>query len=143
MRDRRGGRPVSSGRPSRPRDNPRSRHSSRASEGQPAGFGRPARVAFPARETDTTILRVTLILVSENQNITLSVPRELLKRVKRLAADRETSVSALMMQALARLADEDRRYAAARKRALAALRSARSLGTGGRPTWTRGELHER
>lgn len=81
--------------------------------------------------------------MAKTQNITLSVPRDVLKRVKRLAADRETSVSALMTEALARLADEDRRYSAARRRALAALRSARSLGTGGRRTWTRDELHER
>ncbi len=77
------------------------------------------------------------------QNITLSLPREVLRRVKRLAADRETSVSALMTEALARLADEDRRYSAAKKRALAAMTSARSLGTRGRRTWTRHELHER
>jgi len=81
--------------------------------------------------------------VAEKQNITLSVPREVLKRVKRLAADRDTSVSALMTEALARLADENRRYAAARRRALAAMKSARSLGTRGRPAWTRDELHER
>lgn len=90
-----------------------------------------------------TSLRATLFFVAENQNVTLSVPRELLKRVKRLAADRETSVSALMTEALARLTDEDRRYSAARKRALGALKSARSLGTRGRRTWTRDELHER
>ena len=81
--------------------------------------------------------------MAESQNITLNLPRELLKRVKRLAADRDTSVSALMSEALSRLADEDRRYIAARRRALAALRSARSLGTDGRRTWTRDELHER
>jgi len=81
--------------------------------------------------------------VAETQNITLSLPRELLKRVKRLAADRDTSVSSLMTDALARLADEDRRYSAARKRALAALRNPRSLGTGGGRTWSRDELHER
>ena len=46
-------------------------------------------------------------------------------------------------EALARLADEDRRYTVARKRALAAMKSARSLGTRGRRTWTRDELHER
>ena len=79
----------------------------------------------------------------DNQNITLSLPRELLRRIKRLAADRDTSVSALMTEALARLADEDRRYSAARKRALKALRSARSLGTGGCRTWSRDDLHER
>jgi len=81
--------------------------------------------------------------VHENQNITLRLPRALLKRVKRVAADRETSVSALMAEALHRLADEDRRYSAARRRALAALRSPHSLGTAGRRTWSRDELHER
>jgi hypothetical protein len=81
--------------------------------------------------------------VGDNQNITLSVPRELLKRVKRVAADRDTSVSALMAEALGRLADEDRRYAAARKRALTALRSPWALGTGGRRIWSREDLHER
>jgi len=85
----------------------------------------------------------TLVLVADTQNVTLSVPRELLRRVKRLAADRDTSVSALMTEALSRLADEDRRYSVAQKRALAAMKSARSLGTRGRRTWTRGELHER
>jgi len=88
-------------------------------------------------------LRATLVVVAETQNITLSLPRALLKRVTRLAADRDTSVSALMTDALTRLADEDRRYSAARKRALAALRTPRSLGTGGRRTWSRDELHER
>jgi hypothetical protein len=92
---------------------------------------------------DSTSFRVTLFFVADNQNITLSVPRALLKRVKRVAADRDTSVSALMTEALDRLADEDRRYSAARKRALTALRSARSLGTQGRRTWSRDELHER
>ena len=79
----------------------------------------------------------------QHQNITLSLPRELLKRIKRLAVYRDTLVSALMTETLAGLADDDRRYSAARKRALAALRSHQSLGTGGRPTWTRDELHAR
>ncbi len=79
----------------------------------------------------------------ETQNVTLSLPRDLLKRIKRVAADRDTSISALMAEALARVADEDRRFAAARKHALAALESPRSLGTKGRRTWTRDDLHER
>ena len=49
----------------------------------------------------------------------------------------------LMTEALGRLADEDRRYSSARKRALAALRSTRSLGTQGRRSWSRDELHDR
>ena len=81
--------------------------------------------------------------MGETQNITLSLPRALLKRIKRLAADRDTSVSALMTEALSRLADEDHRYSVAQKRSLAALKSPRSLGTQGRRTWLRDELHER
>jgi hypothetical protein len=100
-------------------------------------------VAIAGSPSPSTIFRVTLVFVADNQNVTLSLPRALLKRVKRVAADRETSVSALMTAALGRLADEDRRYAAARKRALAALRSPRSLGTQGRRTWSREALHER
>lgn len=90
-----------------------------------------------------TISRATLVLVADSQNITLRLPRQLLKHIKRVAADRDTSVSALMTEALSRLADEDRRYAAARKRALAALRSPRALGTRGRRAWSRDELHAR
>jgi Arc/MetJ-type ribon-helix-helix transcriptional regulator len=90
-----------------------------------------------------TNYRATLVFVEGSQNITLRLPRELLRRIKRLAADRDTSVSALMTEALTRLADEDRRYLATRKRALAALRSAPSLGTGGHSGWSREELHER
>ena len=81
--------------------------------------------------------------MADTQNVTLSLPRQLLKRVRRLAADRETSISALLTEALADLADRDRRYAAARKQALAAMKGARSLGTGGRRSWTRDELHDR
>ena len=81
--------------------------------------------------------------MSDSQNVTLSLPRELLKRIKRLAADRDTSVSALMAETLTRLADEDRGYSAARRRGLAALRAARSLGSKGRAGWSRDELHER
>jgi hypothetical protein len=81
--------------------------------------------------------------VADAQNVTLSLPRALLKRAKRLAADEETSVSALMAQALARLVDERLRFSSARRRSLAAMKTAASLGTKGAPRWTRAELHER
>src|SRR5438045_2693359 len=83
------------------------------------------------------------VFVVDHQNITLRLPRQLLKHIKRLAADRDTSVSSLMTEALNRLADEDRRYSAARKRSFAALSAARSLGTGDQRTWSRDDLHER
>lgn len=113
----------------------------------PRIWRRRARWRLDARAGATgngfTLLRATLICVADNQNITLSLPRPLLRQIKRLAVDRETSVSALMMEALARVADEDRRYSAARRRALAAMKSAGSLGTRGRRAWTRDELHAR
>ncbi|HEY7838064.1 MAG TPA: hypothetical protein VIC54_05665 [Terriglobales bacterium] len=77
------------------------------------------------------------------QNITLRLPTELLKRVKRLAVERETSVSALLVEALANTDAGERAYEAARRRALVDLRHPRDLGTQGRITWTRDELHER
>jgi predicted transcriptional regulator len=98
---------------------------------------------YETGRVSTTSFRATLYLVDENRNITLSLPRELLRQIKRLAADRDTSVSAMMIEALTRLGEEDRRYSAARKRALAALESASSLGTGGHCTWSRDEIHER
>jgi predicted transcriptional regulator len=94
-------------------------------------------------DANDTKTRATLNFVGQTQNITLSLPRALLKRVKRLAADRDTSVSAMMTEALGKLADEDHRYTAARKRWMTAARSGRSLGTSGQRTWTRDELHER
>jgi hypothetical protein len=91
----------------------------------------------------STKTRATLIFVKDNQNVTLSIPRQLLKRIKRIAADREVSISGLLTKALAQVADEDRRYTAARRRSLAAMKAAGSLGTRGRATWSREELHER
>ena len=81
--------------------------------------------------------------MAETQNITLALPKALLREVKRLAADRDTSVSALMATALDQLTSENRRYAAARRGAIAALTNATSMGTGGRRSWTRDDLHER
>jgi hypothetical protein len=81
--------------------------------------------------------------VEDSQNVTLALPRALLKRAKRLAAERDTSVSALMADALAAAVEDLERYEAGRRRHLAALRSPKDLGTGGRLRWTRDSLHER
>ena len=81
--------------------------------------------------------------MADTQNITLALPKELLREVKRLAADRDTSVSALMATALDQLTTENRRYASARRGALAAMAGAKSMGSGGHRSWTRDDLHER
>jgi ribbon-helix-helix CopG family protein len=79
----------------------------------------------------------------DNQNITLSVPRALLRRFKRLALGMEKSVSAVMRELMENALRGSDSYERARKRALEDLKHPRNLGTYGKATWTRDELHER
>ena len=62
------------------------------------------------------------------QNITLSIEKELLKKAKLMAAKKETSVTKLLTEQLAKMASEEDQYDAARKRALAILRKGFHLG---------------
>jgi len=75
------------------------------------------------------------------KNITLSVDDDVLAAVRRHAAERNSSVNALVRECLTSIAaHEDRaRRARARLRQL----SRQSQGRLGKKTWTREELHER
>ena len=64
------------------------------------------------------------------RNITLSLPEEVLREAKVVAARRGTSVSALLAGALYELVERASGYAAARQRSLAARGRGRTLGTG-------------
>lgn len=77
------------------------------------------------------------------QNVTLSLPKRLLKRAKVIAAQRETSVSRILSRLLEEFVEREDDYEQARRRAMARMRRGWDLGTGGRATWTRDELHER
>lgn len=79
----------------------------------------------------------------DRQNVTLSLPREVVQEVKVIAAQRNTSISALMAGVLGGIIDEERGYRAARERSSRRLARGLDLGTGGERTWTRDELHER
>ena len=79
----------------------------------------------------------------EIQNITLALPKRLLRRAKHLAVERETSVSRLLAETLEELVTRGDAYEEARRQALYDLDHPRNLGTGGTITWTRGELHDR
>lgn len=79
----------------------------------------------------------------ETRNVTLSLPEEVLREAKVLAARRGTSVSALLAGALSELVERESGYASARERSLAAMEEGSSLGTGGEISWGRDELHER
>lgn len=80
---------------------------------------------------------------AEKRNVTLSLPREMIREVKVIAARRDTSMSGLMVEKLRELVEEDREYEDARERGLRRLEEGFDLGTGGAPGWSRDELHER
>jgi hypothetical protein len=80
---------------------------------------------------------------TETQNITLALPKALVKKAKVIAAERETSLSALLAGLLKELVTNDEEYDRARQEHMAILARGFSLGTGGKATWTRDELHER
>lgn len=79
----------------------------------------------------------------ERQNVTISLPRNLLKRAKIVAAKNETSLSELMRESLEEKVRESTGYAAARERQVRLLRKGFDLGTKGRITTSREDLHER
>jgi hypothetical protein len=75
------------------------------------------------------------------KNITLSVDENVLATVRRHAAERDSTVNALVRDYLTRIAAHDGR--AARARARLRRLSAQSEGRLGRKTWTREDLHDR
>jgi hypothetical protein len=74
-------------------------------------------------------------------NITLKLDAELLQRVKVLAAQRGTSISALLSDKLQEVVTEDAEYEAAKRRAKALMREGWNLGF--KKPRSRDELHER
>jgi hypothetical protein len=75
------------------------------------------------------------------KNITLSVDEDTLAAVRRHAAERNSTVNALVREYLTNLASHDNRASQARAR-LRQL-SAQSQGRLGKKTWSREELHDR
>jgi len=95
-------------------------------------------------QNQVTSLRDTLIYVRNlRQNVTLSVPVDLLKDAKVMAAQRGTSLSALMVEGLKRAVRDDERFAEAARRIKKRLQRGFDLGTNGKALPRRAELHER
>ena len=83
------------------------------------------------------------VVAVANQNITLSLPEEDLREARILAARRGISVSQLLARMLREAVERDTGYEAAREHSLVFLREGADLGTGGRVTWSRDEMHQR
>ncbi len=77
------------------------------------------------------------------QNVTLAIPKDVLRKAKILAVQKNTSLSGLLTQTLADLVAHQEAYEQARQRNLSFLKTGLDLGTRGIATWKREELHER
>ena len=79
----------------------------------------------------------------EKQNITISVPKDVLKKVKHIAVERGTSVSALITNMMRELDSKEDGYEKARRRQLKIMDKGFDLGTHGEINWDRDSLHDR
>jgi hypothetical protein len=79
----------------------------------------------------------------DKQNVTLSLPKALLKKAKVMAAQKDKSLSELFVQAIEKMARKDKRYNTARERQLCLLKTGLNLGTKGRLAASRKEIHAR
>jgi hypothetical protein len=77
------------------------------------------------------------------QNVTLSLPKVLLKKAKVMAANKNKSLSGLFIEAIEEKVREDAGFKKARERQLRLLKAGLNLGTKGHPVASREELHAR
>ena len=79
----------------------------------------------------------------ERQNITLALPKDLIKRVKSMAVSEDKSISQLLRETLEKRLKDETNFKSAKRRQLALLKQGFDLGTKGSMTATREMLHER
>ncbi|HVY91920.1 MAG TPA: ribbon-helix-helix protein, CopG family, partial [Bryobacteraceae bacterium] len=80
----------------------------------------------------------------EKQNVTLSLPKPLLRKFRVIAAKRNVSMSSLMEGAISKLVlDDDDDYEARGKRLIERLKKSPGRGFGDNFTWDRNETYER
>ena len=77
------------------------------------------------------------------QNVTLSIPKDILRKAKILAVNRNTSLSGLLTQTLTDLVAHQEAYEQARQHNLTLLKTGFNLGTKGHVNWKREEIHAR
>ncbi len=77
----------------------------------------------------------------ETQNITLSLPKNILRKVKILAVQRHSSVSRLLTEAIEKMLGEETSYEESRNRQIALMKKGVDLGF--HKAASRDELHER
>ncbi|MBA4416403.1 MAG: CopG family transcriptional regulator [Syntrophus sp. (in: bacteria)] len=79
----------------------------------------------------------------ERQNVTLSLPKALLKKAKTLAIMKDRSLSDLLRETLEEKVKEGAGYQRAKKMQIACMEKDFDLGTKGKTSIDRDELYER
>ncbi len=79
----------------------------------------------------------------DRQDVTFSLPKDLLADARQLAVNRGVSLSRLVAAYLEEMVRRESGYEQAKQRAVARMRRGIPMGLGGRPTWTREDLYER
>lgn len=79
----------------------------------------------------------------EKQNVTLSLPKDLIKKAKTLAVMKERSLSDLLRETLEEKIEEESGYQKAKNRQIALMRKGLNLGSKGKIIISREKLHER
>ncbi len=80
---------------------------------------------------------------TDTQNVTFRIPKLLMIKAKKHAAESGTTVTNMVIEGLARLTSGDDAYAAARRRQLELMNAGWSLREEGEAFPTRATLHER
>ena len=79
----------------------------------------------------------------QRQNITLSLPKDIIKKAKIVAIKKDTSLSSLIRQILEEIIEKDQGYDLAMKRHFKILEDGLDFNLKGKIPWTREQLHER
>ena len=79
----------------------------------------------------------------ETQNITLSLRKDLLRKARILAVERQTSLSGLLSQYIEQIVESETAYQLAQRRQMEWLDQGFDLGSAGVMAVSREELHDR
>jgi hypothetical protein len=79
----------------------------------------------------------------DHQNVTISLPVPVLRKLRICAAKKSRSMSSLITEAVAKVVEDDDEYERAKRSFIARLKNLPATTFGGKITWTRDELHER
>lgn len=84
-----------------------------------------------------------MVSLNKTQNITLSLPKDLLQKIKHIAINKQTSVSGLLTKTLEEIVKKEDLYEKAKLHHIDILENNIDLGTEGKTTWNREDLYER